>query len=47
MRPHPRTFVVESGHLIASLSATKWGGWKGLEILDYSGIGITEVSDKQ
>ncbi|AGK85965.1 hypothetical protein SEA_POMAR16_3 [Mycobacterium phage Pomar16] len=44
---HPRAFVAENGHVITRLSATKWGGWEGLEILEYSGDGQVEVSDEQ
>jgi hypothetical protein len=29
------------------LSATKWGGGGGLEILEYSGPATVEVSDEQ
>lgn len=43
----PRAFVAENGHVLTRLSATKWGGGEGLEILDYSGAGTVEVTDEK
>ena len=43
----PRAFVVESGQILTRTSATKCGGWEGLEIGEYSGSGTVEVSDEQ
>lgn len=43
----PGAFVAENGHVMTRLSATKWGGGEGLEILDYSGPGTVEVSDEK
>ena len=37
----PGAFVAENGHVMTRLSATKWGGGEGLEILDYSGPGTS------
>ncbi|WP_326546473.1 hypothetical protein QGN32_23085 [Mycolicibacterium sp. ND9-15] len=47
MEVAPRAFVAENGHVMTRLSATKWGGGEGLEILDYSGPGTVEVSDEK
>ncbi|AVP41855.1 hypothetical protein SEA_JSQUARED_3 [Mycobacterium phage Jsquared] len=43
----PRAFVAENGHVLTRLSATKWGGGEGLEILNYSGPGTVEVTDEK
>ncbi|ATN92135.1 hypothetical protein SEA_TIPSYTHETREX_3 [Mycobacterium phage TipsytheTRex] len=43
----PRAFVAENGHVLTRLSATKWGGGEGLEILNYEGPGTVEVSDEK
>lgn len=33
--------------MLTRTSATKWGGFEGLEILPYSGTGTVEVSGEQ
>jgi hypothetical protein len=43
----PEVFVVENGHLLTRTSATKWGGWEGLDIQEYQGPGTVEVTDDQ
>ncbi|AIW02900.1 hypothetical protein KIY87_gp04 [Mycobacterium phage Malec] len=41
----PRAFVGAGGELVTRTSATKWGGFEGMEILEYSGDETVEVSD--
>ncbi|QGJ87730.1 hypothetical protein SEA_LEOGANIA_3 [Mycobacterium phage Leogania] len=43
----PRAFVGSTGELVTRTSATKWGGFEGMEIIDYDGDGTVEVSDEK
>lgn len=43
----PRAFVAETGNVLTRTSATKWGGFGGMEIVEYTGPGVVEVSALQ
>lgn len=42
----PHAFVTAEGDVIGRIGATKWGGWEGLEILEYDGPETTVEVDE-